>query len=426
MKSSSYNYIFSDGGFSYWFNGLEQTFFKLPIQIGEKLEKLLNQPNEIEKISSSFYKKLIDKGFLISNDIDELEIVRKRNEAAVNRQDYFLIILPTLNCNFKCWYCIQDHITSKMSLDTIENIKRHIDYMIDKQKISALHLEWFGGEPFMYLNEIIKPIAIYAIEKCDNAGIPFLHSATTNGYFLQPKNIDKLSYLRFKRFHITLDGPKEIHDSVKYQKGCDSAFEKTLGNINNILTTIKDSEILLRINYTNDNLDISIVDQVNNIISSENRHKITINPKKVWQAKTDETTADNITTLLDCFRDSGYKVIYLDIINNYLPCYTDRKFYNAINFNGNVVKCTACNDLYAKEPLGMLNSDGTISWANGVDQVYLKKKYENEICLKCKYLPICMGVCAKNYNDGSDFQCKFSDPMTKLRKSIINYINYSF
>lgn len=425
MKSSRYNYIFSEGNSSYWFNGIEQTFFKLPVQIGEKIEQMLHSPDEIEQVNFSFYRKLIDSGFLVEDNIDEVEIIRKRNEEAINRQDYFLIILPTLNCNFRCWYCIQEHVASKMSISTIEKIKRHIDYMIDVKKISSLHLEWFGGEPFMYLNEVIAPIAQYALQKCHEKGVFFYHSATTNGYFLHPENINKLSSLKFRNFHITLDGTQKVHDSVKFQRGCYSAFERTLKNIDYILKNITDAEILLRINYTNDNLDEVIVDQVNSIISFENRYRITINPKKVWQAQADEFTVDNITVLLDRFKNSGYKVVYLDIISNYLSCYSDKKFYNTINFNGNVVKCTACDDLYAKEAPGVLNEDGTISWKNGFEEKFFKKRYENEMCLSCKYLPICMGVCARNYEDDSYFYCKHSDPSVDIRKSIINYINYS-
>lgn len=145
----------------------------------------------------------------------------------------------------------------------------------------------------------------------------------------------------------------------------------------------------------------------------------------MWQAQADEFTVDNITVLLDRFKNSGYKVVYLDIISNYLSCYSDKKFYNTINFNGNVVKCTACDDLYAKEAPGVLNEDGTISWKNGFEEKFFKKRYENEMCLSCKYLPICMGVCARNYEDDSYFYCKHSDPSVDIRKSIINYINYS-
>ena len=78
MKSSRYNYIFSEGNSSYWFNGIEQTFFKLPVQIGEKIEQMLHSPDEIEQVNFSFYRKLIDSGFLVEDNIDDLDLCRPR------------------------------------------------------------------------------------------------------------------------------------------------------------------------------------------------------------------------------------------------------------------------------------------------------------------------------------------------------------
>ena len=134
MKASRYNYIFTEGDSSYWFNGLERTFFALPAGLGEKIAEYLEQPTQLEEVSPRFYNKLVEKGFLVDDSVDELNIIRERNEQAINCREYFLIILPTLNCNFKCWYCIQDHIVSKMSLATIDKVKKHIAYMIDHEK----------------------------------------------------------------------------------------------------------------------------------------------------------------------------------------------------------------------------------------------------------------------------------------------------
>ena len=50
MKASRYNYIFTEGGSSYWFNGLERTFFALPAGLGEKIaEYLISELNLTDK-----------------------------------------------------------------------------------------------------------------------------------------------------------------------------------------------------------------------------------------------------------------------------------------------------------------------------------------------------------------------------------------
>lgn len=427
MQVSNYNYILEKEGWSYWYNGLEHTFFRLPLSLGNKIKAMIEKPNTLYVANEHFYQKLVRNGFLIEDGVNELDLIRKRNDDEVNKKDYFLIVLPTLNCNFKCWYCIQDHIPSMMSIDTINKVKAHIDYMINERHIISLHLEWFGGEPFMFFQKVIKPISLYAKEVCEKNNIPFYNSATTNGYYLVHSIIDDLKDLRFKKFHITLDGVQDEHDKVKFQSGCPSAFQRSLHNIENILSSLSDVNLLLRINYTEKNLNNLIINQINSIISSGNRNRITITLKKVWQEATNKCLSTKIDYLLDLFEKSGYNVIRLDLVFNFVSCYADRKYYNAINFNGNIVKCTACDDLYSKESLGYLNDNGAIVWHEGFEEKYFKKRFENEKCLKCKNLPVCMGMCPRNYNNEEEkFYCKMEGFDTNIEANIINFINSEY
>lgn len=425
MKASEYNYILEWNEFSYWYNGIEHSFFKLPLTLGEKIKSLINSPHKLLLTNEVFYNKLADKGFIIGDDVDELNLIRKKNNDERKRKDYFLTILPTLNCNFKCWYCIQNHIPSMMSAQTIDKVKAHIDYMINVKQIKSLQLEWFGGEPFMFFQKVIKPISEYAMERCAKSNLPFYNSATTNAYYLEPTIVEELKRLQFKRFHVTLDGPQELHDKVKFQQGCPSAFQRTLLNIEHILNTSKDANILLRINYTHENLNNIIVNQINDIISPQNRNRITITPKRVWQEKVEESLFTKIDSLLKMFEIAGYNVIRLDIIYNFVTCYADREYYNSINFNGDIVKCTASDDLYTEEAPGHLNADGSIAWREGFKERFFKKRFENNKCLKCKYLPICMGMCPRNYNETEDnFYCKID--ITEIEKSLISYIDSEY
>jgi len=110
MKASNYNYIIYQNNQSYWYNGLEHTYFKLPKDLGLKIERLLTDKERIEFIPKVLKDKLSASGFIVPDNTDELSIIRKRYCDSVNKKNYLLIILPTLDCNFKCWYCIQNHI----------------------------------------------------------------------------------------------------------------------------------------------------------------------------------------------------------------------------------------------------------------------------------------------------------------------------
>ncbi len=421
MKLSSYNLIIYKSPYSYWYNTFTKNFFRLSMELGEKVNARLEEgPGEETDLPASLMDKLKEGGFLIDDDFNETEAVKDLFKKAVNRKNYFMVVLPTLDCNYHCWYCIQNHVDSKMSDETLKRIKLHIGHMVNVEKIESLHLDWFGGEPLLYFHEIIEPVSRYAMGVCEKAGIPFMNSTTTNGYFLTKDKAQLCKELQFLQFQITLDGNREFHDNVKFQKGCESTFNHVLANIDRLLSLYEEINFVLRINYTHKNLSPSIVDEVNAFISTANHGKITILPRKVWQEKIDRSFSTTLYSILDRFKEEGYKVEYWSPISNYMPCYASSKYYNAFNFNGNVVKCTACNDLYDDNPRGILLEDGTIEWSGRLDERYTEPTFCNERCLKCRKLPICMGLCPKEHVNGSSY-CKeevmdspFSDSIVKL------------
>lgn len=421
MKESSYNFSLYDSGYGYWYNALSGSYFRLSEEVSRKLSGLLGTPDEIKEVSETLFDKLANGGFLVSDDADELQIIRQKHHDAVHSKNYFLIVLPTLNCNFKCWYCIQDHVPSKMSQKTFDAIKRHIEYMIAERKIESLHLDWFGGEPFMYFDQVIKPLSEFAIAKCNEYSIPFINGSTTNGYFIDERIADTLTDLRFTQFQITLDGDKEYHNKVKYMNGCDSAFDHVLTNIDRFLTKNPGIQMFLRINYTHDTLSSNIVDDVNKHIRVENRNRVVITPKKVWQENVDKNFTDVIVDILDKFSESGYRVSRRDICRTFTPCYVNMEYYNAINFNGHVVKCTACDDLYLKQPKGILLDNGHIRWNDDYDKKCIEPTFENDKCLSCKQLPTCMGLCPRDHIAGMT-HCKNDAMDETFEKSLLNFL----
>lgn len=425
MKASKYNYIINRKEFSYWYNGVNHAFFRLPVILGTKIQNMIESPTLIRQLPLTIYNKLEDNGFIVPDSTDELAIIRKKNEEKIKEKNYMLMILPTLNCNFKCWYCIQDHITSKMSKDTIESIKRHLLYMMDIEKVDSIHIEWFGGEPFMFFKQVIMPICKFTKEECEKRNIPYKTAATTNGYYLKPSIVEDLKKLNFTRFQITLDGCKEEHDKVKYQQNLPSAFTHVLTNINFLVTNIPDLDILLRVNYTDNNLDLKIVNEINDLISPLYRNKISIILKKVWQESVNKQRYGKVSQVMDLFKKSGYKIIRSDAITDFIPCYVNREYYNTINYNGDVLKCTACNDLYENNCHGKIEQKGNISFNDQFIKKYKVKSYENKQCLNCNYLPICMGLCPRNY-DSNPNSCKFKGEDFNIEDMLVNTIEDSY
>lgn len=307
----------------------------------------------------------------------------------------------------------------------LEKIKKHIHKAVMEDKISSLEIQWFGGEPFMYFEEVILPISEYAMDICNQSGIPFANSATTNGYYLSPSLLNKLAKYNFRYFQITLDGVRALHNKVKYVENRKiSTFDTVLENIDFLLSKTDNITITIRLNYNKKNLDINIVEQLNEKIKIKNREKISISFKKLWQEGVDTNRISIIREISQKLFSNGYKISN-EIENGCLSCYTDKKWYNAINFDGSVVKCTASDDLYSKNPPGKLQEDGSILWRKNYIENYFDVRFENEICKKCKNLPLCMGNCNKNYNENTkqEFVCNQNVDIS-FENKIINYIEY--
>lgn len=92
---------------------------------------------EINNYHQSFYESLLHNGFIVDKNLDEYEIIKNKIiEVDNNEEEFNIIINPTMNCNFNCWYCYEDHIKdSKMSINTIHKTKLLIDNVIANKKI---------------------------------------------------------------------------------------------------------------------------------------------------------------------------------------------------------------------------------------------------------------------------------------------------
>jgi radical SAM domain protein len=146
-------------------------------------------------------------------------------------------------------------------------------------------------------------------------------------------------------------------------------------------------------------------------------------PRKVWQEKVDKSF--DIQPILMQFIRSGYSVEKWSLPTNHMPCYTCKRYYNAINYNGQLVKCTATDDIHKSEFSGWLNDDGTIFYKDDYLHRYTVKAYENDQCLNCRLLPVCMGVCPRNY-DPDVFACSYDSIDGDVERDIINMIEREY
>lgn len=412
MKPSYYNYIVEDGDRAVFFNGITELLFDVPLKNRSKYESILAAPDDYIGVFDSFLKKMKSNGFIIEEETDEWERLEYKYRRLRNESSYHLMLLPTYQCNLRCWYCIQNHQDLIMSEETISEIKRLIENTINDPTIKTLRLSWFGGEPLLCYDTVLS-LTSYSKELCERHKKVFLCDITTNGILLNRQKIEALRNVGVAFYQITIDGTKEIHDRIKFL-GEESAYERSIENINIIAETTR---CTLRFNYTKETLDPDgILKDLDSRIPKKVRDNIKFLIYKVWQEETMSIDYDEVVRLASLSAKAG--------IRSELPttglCYADSRHFTCIFPNGRVEKCDNESPEAAR---GHLSEDG-ITWEGDTSfhvTAFLDSRFP---CRNCRHLPLCWGPCvAKRERMIRDYgigRCQYEDKEAEMREILLN------
>jgi uncharacterized protein len=398
------------------YNSLSDQLIQFENNEVDDLSYFLDNLDKFEKEYPSIFKKFEQLGFIIPIDFNELDYIfyQNRMEFFLNKQ-YHLTINPTLECNYRCWYCCVEDMGTKyecrrMDDKTVQKIKNHLQFMIEKEHINCLHLDWFGGEPLMYFQEVILPISKYGLKISKKNNIPFSNHATTNAYYIDDKMINDFNHIKLNSFQIPIDGSEKKHNSIKNMNGI-GHYKQIIHSINSLCENIEGIRITLRINYDAQTLKtiLSIIDD----IKIDNRNKIVVDFQRVWQVPINIDESGNNELLLKskkAFEDAGFRTLYFAFSHKrFKCCYADSFYHRAINYDGKIFKCTA-RDYSDDLSIGSLNEDGCISFNyNMIFKMFADTTFKNEKCLNCNRLPLCFGPCIQKYYETKigkkSFQC---------------------
>jgi uncharacterized protein len=398
MKASQFNNIISYQNRPVIFNALTDKFLLLDPLLAQMVEtaKAEHNMDQINDYHPDFFDRLVADGFIVDEEKDEVETVRQiMRSVDSDDSQYHLVINPTMNCNFKCWYCYESHIKdSKMSLETIESIQKHLEIVIaNNPQIKRLFISWFGGEPMLFYDQVIIPILKRTKQLTDQHDIYFSSNFTTNGFLIKESMIEDFKLYNIFDFQITLDGNKELHDTVRYVTKNRGSYDEIISNIK--LLCNNQMEATMRINYTKTNLP-GIEDILEDIkdLGAEARQYLTIKFHKVWQEE-DKFLDGRVMELIAFYKSHGFSAkanFVPDSLKN--SCYADKKNHATINYNGEVFKCTA-RDFKTENREGVLDKDGHLEW-NEKFYNRMDIKLKNKPCQRCSILPLCNGGCSQH------------------------------
>lgn len=351
----------------------------------------------LDKFSPEFSKLMQQAGALVPKDKDEVAEIRNLIES-VDSDDSFLqiIINPTLDCNFHCWYCYESHEKgSCMSAETVNGVVEFVKNKIKtQQSLRYLTLSFFGGEPLMRFSEVVQPLVKRIWELCNDSDIIMDVHFTTNSYLLTDIMIEFLKKYNAS-FQITLDGGRIYHNKTRFGKDAVASFDTILGNVRKLAEV--DCYVTLRINYTTNVIDSTseIIDIVSTF-PDKCRQYINIDFQRVWQDKKDnlqDNTYSKARQMRKQLNKLGFNTPNNRLINYVRnSCYADKDNEFLINFNGDVFACTA-RDFNRESRLGHLSSSGEITWNDNILNLRKMCKFAKRVCHECRIAPICGGGC---------------------------------
>jgi uncharacterized protein len=391
-----------DGRLILWntFTGSMSTF---PAAQATQVKEILRKPG-VESLPKGLVGYLIDRGFLIKNDVNEY----RRVQYAAGRQQYRsdilqFILLSSEDCNFRCQYCYENFARGTMQPWVRTAIKRLVEKRLPM--IKQLRVTWFGGEP-LYGLEAIEDLAPFFIETAQKSSISYASDMTTNGYLLTPDVADKLLAWKVLYYQITIDGPPEHHDCSRPARDGQGTFSTIFENLQALHRRTDFFHVTLRVNFDQNNHPYlgSFFDLLQKELRDDNRFELRFRAVGRWGGPRDQE-------LSVCGEDEGPQVQReleeearrrgLNVeggireINRLgsQVCYAARPYNFIVGASGKLMKCTVALDTKDYNVVGRIRENGDLELDQDKMALWTEPAFENDSkCKKCVVLPVCQGT----------------------------------
>jgi radical SAM protein with 4Fe4S-binding SPASM domain len=354
---------------------------------------------DINSNNLELLQALFDLGVLVfaeDEEFSKVHFTRKRSTTNTEKVKSF-VILPTTQCNARCFYCFSHKNIEKgikMTLKTADEVLQFICSQVKPD--DEVVFRWYGGEPLMAV-DIIDYIIDKFNEQFENK-IKYHSIVTSNGSLLTDEIIEKATTKwNLRKIHFTLDGFQTEHDKRKdYFQKEENQYDLLFSNIEKVLN--KGIYTTCRLN-----LDRQNVSKLDNMLSDLEKfkgynhffvHIISLHAPEI---------TDNIGNYVQhTDYNEFYGYVYglllqrgfIKSINRILPnrmmtlCSGMLNNFVLINADGNLFRCE--KEEYCQEnsvgncKTGIIHNNNLLKWLD-TDVV--------EECKKCKFLPICQGGC---------------------------------
>ncbi|MGL4911484.1 MAG: radical SAM protein [Romboutsia sp.] len=369
-----------------------------------------------------------------------------------------LLIKPSSSdCDLDCNYCFYKDVSKNreiysnhfMNINTLKNL---IKDSLSKN-ISTCNFMFQGGEPTLVGLDFYKDL-IQLQNQFNINNVNITNSIQTNGFNLTE---DFVKFFKNNNFlvGVSLDGPREIHNSNRVDYNNIGSFDKVINGIE----LLKKFEVNFNILCVVTNQTSKYIKDIYDFFKSKNFEYLQFIPC-IKNFDYDNTSSnlnilfnDNPSYYLDgesyyTFLDTLFNIWYEDLkngsfieIRNFMDYINVLKGYNStscgmggfcslhsvVESNGDIYPC----DFYCVDnwELGNINQSNLkdIQICDKAKSFFERSLYIHDRCKVCKYFKLCGGGCRRNLepfiNEIPSFNYQCSGLISFLDKNLNNIIS---
>lgn len=156
-------------------------------------------------------------------------------------------------CNLDCAYCFyldkeQLYPGSKFRMSD-EVLERYIQQLVESHRGDRVTVAWQGGEPTLMGLDFFRRV-VELERKHGRPGLTFENTLQTNGTLLDDAWCAFFHEHRFL-IGISIDGPRELHDHYRYDKGGKPTFDKVVRGLRLLQAHGVEHNVLCTVNRVN-------------------------------------------------------------------------------------------------------------------------------------------------------------------------------
>lgn len=332
------------------------------------------------------------------------------------------MLVVTHACNLRCKYCFVHKEPSHMTLETAKDAAR---FLIDNAKAEGgkrrPEINFFGGEPMLMFDSVIKPLVEYVHNEL---GENMRFSITTNGTLLNDERIRFMQRHKFGML-LSMDGNKPVQDTNRPYADGSGSFTILNSIVPKVLaawpgTTFRMTAIPESCGGTFDSIMWAAAQGFNNFF-------VVPNVFEPWDEEKRAVLADEMRKYVDYYVESKKTGVKPILFSTFEQAFNDIKQielaeargdyralpkcksqgkcglgmsrFASIHPNGNIYACQEMTSNEGDESIFYIGS--IYSGVENSRREYLAESFDSMLawgdeCSTCEYDRICDGGCVAN------------------------------